>query len=157
MNTLNRATYYKNQIIANLAVNSLLNGLIAYYAYRGRGPIPLLEMAVDIQITVAIIAFLVSWLGVASARKQVMASGASPVGPSVGGVRLPANVILRALMITVVVMLLYGGLVLTGPLALFSPAGLSNWGYFAFKTLYTGVCGACAALLAIKSVFQEYN
>jgi len=157
MNQLNRANYYRDQIIANLAFNSLVNGLIAYYAYRARGSILLLEMAVDIQITVAIIAFLVAWLGVASARKKLAASRASAAGPAGIGLRLPANAVLRALVIMVALMLVYGGVVLTGSLSLLTPAGLSNWAYFAFKTIYTGVCGACAAVLAIKSVFQEYN
>ena len=173
MTQLNRGAYYRDQLIANVAINSLGNGLIAYYAYRSRGPIPLAEIAVDIQITVAIIAFLVAWLGVAAARKKLVAAGAGPSastalpglrlpaaaspGLRLPGLRLPAGAALRALVIMLGLMLVYGGLGLTGPLALLSPAGLSNWSYVAFKTIYTGGCGACAALLAIWSVFREYR
>ena len=52
-------------------------------------------------------------------------------------------------------MILLGGLVLTGSLAVFRPAGLANWDYMLIKTLYTGVCAAIAAALSIGSVFLE--
>lgn len=69
--------------------------------------------------------------------------------------RLPRSAGLRALVIMLGMLLVFGGLALTVPLALLSPVGLPGWGYIVFKTLYTGGCAACAAALAILSVFQE--
>ena len=63
----------------------------------------------------------------------------------------------RALLIMLALMLVYGGLGLTGALSFLSPPGLSNAGYILFKTVYTGGCAACAAALAILSEFREYS
>jgi hypothetical protein len=142
MNPVERAAYLKNQVLINLALNCAVNGAIAFFSYRERGSVALLEMAVDIQITVAIIAFLVSWIGIWAARQKMK-------------VTPPAWAVLRSLGITLVLMAAFGGLVLTGPLALLSPGGLPGWGYLLFKTVYTGACAACAAVLAILSVFRE--
>lgn len=149
MKTPERSAYVKSQWIANLVINSILNGAIAILAYQARGAIPLAEMAIDILITIAIIAFFVGWIGTAAARKQMNA-----VAGSLPPRRLPSAV-LRALLIMLALMLVYGGLGLIGPLSLLAPLGLSNWGYILLKTLYTGGCAVCASLLAMWGVFRE--
>ncbi len=151
--------YYKSQVIASLVINSVLNGIIAFFLYRERQSLPLIEIAIDIQITVAIIAFFTAWIDVASARKKLAALLPAPAGGVVrlAGLALPRRAVLRAAWIMLALMLFYGGLALTGSLALVSPDGLSNWAYFAFKTLYTGGCGACAALLALWSVYKDFQ
>lgn len=159
MNYQKRAAYYKSQILANLLINSGLNGVIAYFFYRSRDILLFEEIAVDIQITVAIIAFFVSWIGISAARKSLIAGEPGRVLANTGRlpIPLPANAVLRALVITVALMLVYGGLVLIGPLSLTGVPGIDHWGYIAFKTIYTGGCAACAAALAIMSVFQEHS
>ena len=159
MNQQNRSAYYKSQILANLLINSGLNGVIAYFFYRSRDTILFDEIVVDIQITVAIIAFFVAWIGISAARKSLIAGEPERVMAGTGRlpIPLPTNAVLRALVITVALMFVYGGLVLIGPLSLMGVSGINQWGYVAFKTLYTGGCAACAAALAIMSVFQEYS
>ena len=157
MNQPARATYFKSQILANLLINSALNGVIAFFFYRSREDIPIAEIAVDIQITVAIIAFFVSWIAISTLRKK-LAAGAPEflaVGASRIGFPLPANAVLRSLIITAVLMLFYGGFGLTGLLSGLNLPGISNWSYILFKTIYTGVGATCAAALAIQSVFRE--
>jgi hypothetical protein len=155
------AGYWKNQVIANLVINSALNGLIAYFFYRERASLPLAEIAVDIQITLAIIAFFVSWIAIVTLR-QKMSAGA--VRAFSGEWRPPARTVwdltglhpvaLRSLAIMLGMMVLLGGL-LTVPLALLSPGGLAGWVYIPFKSVYTGLCAAGAAALSIGSVFWE--
>jgi len=50
--------------------------------------------------------------------------------------------------------ILFGGLFMDGLLYLMAPDGLSNWAYFALKTLYTGLCAALASSLTIQSVVR---
>ena len=69
--TTTTAEVSKNQVIASALINAVLNGLIAFFTYRSRGDIPFGEASIDILITVAIIGFLVSWIGVGSARGEI--------------------------------------------------------------------------------------
>jgi hypothetical protein len=155
MNQPERALYLKGQILANLWINCALNGVIAFFFYRTREVIPLTEIAVDVQITVAIIAFFVSWIAISAARKRLFA-GEPGHAPAVG-LPLPGNAVLRSLMITAALMLFYGGLGVTGLLSVLNAGELSNWDYILFKTIYTGLGAACAAALAIQSVYWEYS
>lgn len=154
--------YLKSQVIANLAINSALNALIAYFVYRERASLPLAEIAVDIQITIAIITFFVSWIAIVTLRQKIYAGvvAALPVGlrGPAGGIwsrGLPYQAALRSLTIMLAAMILLGGLALTGVLALLSPSGLPGWAYILFKTVYTGLCAAVAAALSIASVFLD--
>jgi len=159
MNQAARGAYFKSQVIANLWINSALNGVIAFFFYRSREIIRFDEAAVDNQITVAIIAFFVSWIGIAAARKKFSAGGATllAAGDRRISIPLPANAVLCSLSIMAALMLLYGGLGLIGPLSLVQASGFANWGYILFKTIYTGGCAACASALAVWSVFGEYG
>jgi hypothetical protein len=44
-----------------------------------------------------------------------------------------------------------------GLIYLLSPAGMGNWAYAAFKTLYTGLSGALASALTTSSVVHDEN
>jgi hypothetical protein len=145
--------YIRTQAVASGLINLVLNGLIALFSYRTRGWLSYSEVAIDIVITVAIIAFLVSWIAIVLARSEV-AKG-NVVKTSARGPRLPAGTAPRAAIIAVACAIGFGGLILDGGLYLLSPDGLSNWAYVATKTLYTGICAALAAALAIVSVLVD--
>ena len=108
MNQPARVAYFKSQVIANLWINSALNGVIAFFFYRSREIIRFDEAAVDIQITVAIIAFFVSWIGISAACKKFSAGGATLQAAGAGRITLPlpANAVLRSLAIMAALMLL---------------------------------------------------
>lgn len=150
--------YLWAQSKGSLVINTIINGLIALLTYRLRPQIPFGEAAVDILITTGIIAWLVSWLVIGSARSEVIkgniALSAQKLGP-----KLPWSAVkgpgLRAWLITLAFIVIFGGLVLDGALYLLAPSGLSGWGYIIFKTLYTGVCAGLACAAAIQSVFVE--
>lgn len=145
--------YIKNQVIANGLINSILNGLIAFFTYRSRASIPYSEAAIDILITVAIISFLVSWIGIGSARGEIAKGNLTE--STYRGPKLPQGAKLRALIITIVCVIVFGGFIMAGSIYLISPSGFSNWGYFVTKTLYTGVGAALASWLAVLSVFWD--
>ncbi|MBN1667188.1 MAG: alpha-L-fucosidase, partial [Anaerolineales bacterium] len=152
--TLAPAEYLRKQVIANAWINALLNGLIAFFSYRTRTQIPAAEAAVDILITVAIIAFLVSWIAIGGARGQLQKGNLDPIPAAPRGWKLPKGGAARALVVMAVCVLLYGGL-LAAAIFLLSPAGFTNWAYIALKTIYTGGAAALAAALAIYSVLVE--
>ena len=145
--------YLKTQVIASGLINSVLNGLIAFFTYRSRGDIPYAEAAIDILITVAIISFLVSWIGIGFARGEIAKGNLAR--STLRGPKLPQGLALRVLMITLACVIIFGGLVMDGSLYLISPNGLSNWAYVVTKTLYTGASGALASWLAILSVLSD--
>jgi hypothetical protein len=151
-------TYLRNQIIVNAVVNFLINSIIAYFAYRSRGNLPYLEIAIDILITVAIIAFLVSWIAIPSTRKELLKGRISPL-PSdhrnLFSVKLPSKPLLGALLVTGLFVLVFGGLLLAGSIYLFSPNGMANWSYFVTKTLYTGICAGLVSAFTIFNIYKE--
>ena len=159
------ARYLRAQVTASALINAGLNALIAFFAYRSRTFLPYAEVLVDILITVAIISFLVSWIAVALAQQQLDQEKLAVVeGLSDHGTRLntawwpltlPGNAALRALVITLGCVLVFGGLLVGGLIFLFSPQGLGNWAYIWIKTLYTGLCAALAAGMGIYSVFNK--
>ena len=146
--------YIKKQAITNGWINSVLNGLIAFFTYRLRGPIPYAEAAIDILITVFIIAYLISWLSIGSTRTEIIKGNLPAPVKGWPGLKLPRGAGLGALLITMVCVILFGGLFMDGLLYLMAPDGLSNWAYFALKTLYTGLCAALASSLTIQSVVR---
>ena len=148
-------TYIKRQAVASAVINAVINGLIALATYRARSSIPFAEASVDIPITVAIIAFLVSWIAIGMARQELAKGNLGKAASSLKRIRLPGGAARRALVIAAVCVVVFGVVVLNGLLYLLSPGGLGNWAYIGFKTLYTGATAALAAVLAIGSVVTE--
>jgi hypothetical protein len=146
--------YLQKQAITSALVNSFFNGLIALIAYRARTMIPFIEAAVDVLITVAIIAFLVSWISIGSARNEEIKGNLSKPVKNRLNLKLPKSAVLGAVVITILCVILFGGS-LDLLIFLVSPEGFGNWTYILLKTLYTGMTGAMAAALAVQSVIME--
>lgn len=155
LKTMEQRAYLKGQVIANLVINAVINFLIALWLYSAKPKVPLADMAFDIEITILIIGFLASWIAIVTLRKNIKAGTEYTGGGKKLPFKLPTSPALRALLIMLFMMIVYGGLILILPLALLIPSGLSNWGYIVFKTIYTGICGAIVVALAIESVFRE--
>ena len=149
--------YIQTQAIASGLINTFLNGLIAYFSYRSRTNIPFAEASIDILITVFILVFLVAWLTVGPARKEFAKGKFTRQASTRRSLRLPKGAALRALVITIPCVILFGGLILDGSIYLLSPAGFGNWAYIAFKTLYTGATATLASVLTIQSVVNDEN
>lgn len=145
------------QAIASGLINTFLNGLIAYFTYRLRTNIPYVEAAFDIPITVFILVFLVSWLTVGTARGEFLKGKLTRHPSSRRSLKLPKGPALRALVIASACVIFWGILFLDGSIYLLFPGGFSNWGYIAFKTLYTGATAALASVLSIQSVVEDEN
>ena len=153
MNAAERAAYLKTQLIANFVINAVLNGVIALFLYQSKTIVTLVEMAWDVEITVAIISFFVAWIAIVSLRKK-LAGGFSPNAKRRANKKLPHSAIIRALGIMLLLMVVFGVL-LVGGAAVVSPEGFSNWEYVILKSVYTGVCALLSAQLAIQSVFND--
>lgn len=149
--------YIQTQAIASGLINAFLNSLIAYFSYRARTNIPFAEASIDILITVFILVFLVAWLTVGSARKELAKGNLTRCTSVRRSLKLPKGAALRALVITIPCVILFGGLILDGSIYLLSPHGFSNWGYIVFKTLYTGATGALASSLTIQNIVNDEN
>ena len=145
--------YLKSQAIASAVINAVLNGLIAFSSYKTRVDIPYAEAAIDILITVAIITFFTAWIGVGSTRSELIKGNLS--GSSFRFPKLPQSSSLRAAILMLFLIIVFGGVILDGALFLFAPNGLSNWAYIIFKTIYTGLSGALAIGLAVISVIAD--
>ena len=144
--------YMQSQAVSSALINAVLNGLIAFFSYRARAAVPFAEAAVDVLITVLIIAFLVAWIGVGLARQEAAKGNLALPAGARRKWKLPKNAALAGLLIAVPCTLLFGGVILDGLLYLLSPNGFSGWAYIGVKTLYTGATGALASILAIWSV-----
>jgi len=149
--------YIKDQAFASFIINAILNGLIALFSYRLRDFIPFPELAVDILITVFIITFFTSWIVVGGARGEYRKGNITKGKATWRRLKLPNSSIFRALLISLVLVVLFGGVFLDGLINLISPAGVSNWMYILIKTLYTGASGALASVLTILSIVNEEN
>lgn len=149
--------YIQKQAITSAVINAVLNGLIAFLSYRTRGSIPYGEAAVDILITVFLIAFLTAWLTTGGAWGQVIKGNLTCLASPQPWLKLSKRSGLRALVIAVACTVLFGGLILDGLLYLVNPVEVNNWAYIVFKTLYTGATGALASALTIWSVVNEAN
>jgi hypothetical protein len=147
--------YLRDQATASFVINLVINGLIAFFSYRTQGPIPFANAAIDVLITVFIIAFLTSWIVVGLARGEYRKGNIARTSLAVRGWRLPKGAPLRALVIALACALGLGGIVLNGLIYLFSPIELSNWTYIVLKALYTGAGGALASALTILSVVSD--
>ena len=60
-------------------------------------------------------------------------------------------------MITLVCVLLFGGVIMNGSISLIGPISFEPWTYIVLKTLYTGVSAALATGLAVFSVLADEN
>jgi len=153
--TVTPQKYIKDQAAASFVINAVLNGLLAFFSYRTRGMIPYGEAAVDILITVFIITFFTAWIVVGGARGEIRKGNIAPIPTARSGIRLPKNGALRALVIAIVLVIVFGGLSLDSLLYLFSPGGVSGWFYILCKTFYTGVSGVLASAFTIMSVLRD--
>lgn len=147
--------YIKSSAIASFIINAIANGLIAYFSLRSSGPIQFVDAAVDVLITVLIISFLTSWIVVGSARGEFRKGNLAKTAPVRRAVKFPQRPVLRALLITLLVVVFFGGVVIDGLLYVFFPVELSNWAYIVIKILYTGLTGALASAFAIQTVVQD--
>jgi len=105
---------------------------------------------------VAIISFFTGWILIGSTRQEFQKGNLSKLPARRKSLQLPQGSALRALLITIVRVIVFGGL-LDGLLYALLPAGMSNWAYIGLKTLYTGVSAAITAVLAIRSVVNDEN
>jgi len=149
------AKYMKTQAIINFVVNSVINGLLALSTYIARPSVPYTEAAIDILITVFIIAFLVSWIGIGGARSEVIKGNLAIPANVLKGIRLPKNSALGGLFVSLASVLLFGLVFMDGLLYLFAPVEVTGFAYFIIKTFYTGLCAAFASALSILSVVGE--
>ncbi|MEA3327717.1 MAG: alpha-L-fucosidase [Chloroflexota bacterium] len=155
--TVEPKKYIKDQAVASFVINAVLNGLIAFFSYRMRGIIPYSELAIDIIISVFIITFFTSWIVVGSARGEVRKGNLDKTQSPAWRFKLPKGAGLRALVIAMVIVLVFGGLFLDGLIYLISPSGVSSWVYIVLKILYTGTSGALASALTILSIVSDEN
>lgn len=149
--------YIQGQATASFIINFVINGLLAFLSYRAHGPVPYADAAIDILVSVFIIAFLTSWIVVGSARGEYRKGNLTQTPSARPGLRLPKGGALRALVIAFACAIGFGGIFLNGLIYLFSPVELSNWAYIVVKTLYTGASGALASALTILSVVSDEN
>lgn len=140
--------YIHSQILVNGLINSLLNGLIAFFMFRLRGQIPYSEISIDVLITVAIISFLVSWITISNTRKEVKTNHL----PQNHRIRpnLPNSALVRAFIISVLCVSIFGLALLLRSIFLAGIQGLNNWVYIGIKALYAGICAGLAAFLAVR-------
>jgi hypothetical protein len=136
--------------LVSFAVNLIINGLIAWLMYRSRTSMPWAEMWPDIFITVFIIAWIVSVITIASARKALKAGEMAPYEWQKGDRsflgRLPTSNLRRSTLFAIGLSILFGGL-LVGLLALLGVRGMTARGYIVFKALYVGVAAAITSVL----------
>ena len=149
--------YLWNSALASFVINAIVNGLLALSSYHARPHLAYGEIAIDILITVFIIAFLTAWLVVGSARNEYVKGNLVRRRSAGRGLRLPRGAALRALVLTAVSVAAFGGILLDGLLFLFAPSGLTGGAYIVLKTVYTGASGALACALAILSVAADEN
>ena len=149
--------YIKDQAIASFLINAILNGLIAFFSYKSRSIIPYSELAIDVLISVFIITFFTSWIVVGGARGEYRKGNLTKKRSARKGLKLPKASVLRALLISLVIVVVFGGFLLDGLIYLISPEGVSSWIYIALKTLYTGASGALASALTIMSIVNDEN
>jgi len=126
-------------------------------SYRMRGIIPYSELAIDILISVFIITFFTSWIVVGGARGEYRKGNLDKTQSPAWRFKLPKGAGLRALVIAMAIVLVFGGLFLDGLIYLISPAGVSSWVYIVLKILYTGASGALASALTILSIISDEN
>ena len=146
--------YTREKAVACGWINSVLNGLIAFFAYLPYSSFTFKQIANDILITIGIIVFINAWLLIGTAGKDYKKGNIRPGKKSLRGLRLPANSVLGALLITLLMVIVFGG-VLSGIIFIISPSGLPAWVYTIIKTLYTGCSAALAAVIAVRGSLKR--
>ena len=149
--------YIGKQAILSGIINLVLNGLLAFFTYHLRLNVPAAETVWDIPITVFILVFLVGWLSIDPPRKEFAKGNLARHPTSRRGMKLPKNSALRALVLTIPAVPIWGILILDSLVNRLFPGGFSGLGYFVFKSLYTGVTAALASALAIQTVVADEN
>jgi hypothetical protein len=155
--TIEPKKYIKDQATASFIINAVLNGAIAFCAYSFYKHFSYYEVAKDILITVFVIAFLTSWIMVGLTRGEYRKGNLTRHPSTRRGLKLPKASILRGMIIGLACAVVFGGIVLSGPIYLISPGGMGNWTYAFLKTLYTGMSGALASSLTVLSVVSDEN
>jgi hypothetical protein len=153
--TVDPKKYIQDQAIASFIINVVLNGAIAFCAYSFYKHFSYYEVAKDILITVFVIAFLTSWIMVGAARGEYKKGNLTRHLSTRHRLKLPKVPVLRGLIIGLACAVVFGGVILAGPIYLISPAGMGNWAYAFIKTLYAGASGALASALTVLSVVSD--
>ncbi|NSW52050.1 MAG: alpha-L-fucosidase [Anaerolineae bacterium] len=146
--------YIRHQAFSSALINAILNGMIAFFSYQGRQVIPYDEMAIDILITVAIIAFINAWLAAGSARTALIKGDIRQEWVGKFRWRLPQSSAVLGLLTMLVCTGLFGGVVMDGLLFVFAPMGVPQWVYIVLKTMYTGVSAGLAVAMAVLAVLR---
>jgi len=155
--TIEPKKYIQDQAIASFIINMILNGAIAFCAYSFFEHFSYYEVAKDILITVFIITFLTSWIMVGSARNEYKKGNLTRHPTKRRGIKLPKVPVARGLTIAIICTIVFGGIILCGPIYLLSPMGMGNWAYAFLKTIYAGASGALASALTVLSVVSDEN
>jgi len=143
--------YARRKAISCAWINSLLNGIIAFTAYAGYDRFSFGQIAVDALITTGIISFINAWLIIDASGKDFFMKRILVSERSLKRLRMPKNSLLKTLLITIAVSAIIGGGLVSGFVYLFRPEGMNSTAYAALKTLYTGLCAALTAALAVRS------
>ena len=133
-------------------INAVLNGILALFLYKNYTSFSFKEVFYDVIITVFIIVFINAWIAGTSLKKDLFMRNVLPPPSSPGKSLLPGSSVLAALVTGVVLTVLLGAGLTGGLLYLFSPEGMSRSGYIILKILYTGISGALASFIALRSV-----
>lgn len=155
--TVEPKKYVKDQAKSSFIINAVLNGVLAFCAYSFYKNFSYYEVAKDILITVFVITFLTSWIMVGVARGEYRKGNITRHPSTKRRLRLPKKPIMRGLLIGLACTVVFGELILAGPIYLISPSGLGNWAYAFIKTLYAGASGALASALTTLSVVSDEN
>jgi hypothetical protein len=154
--TVEPKKYVQDQAKSSFIINAVLNGAIAFCAYSFYQHFSYYEVAKDILTTVFVITFLTAWIMVGAARGEYKKGNIAIHPTKRRGLRLPKSSFLRGLLIGIACTIVWGGL-LSGFAYLVSPAGMNNWVYAFFKTIFTGLSGALASALTVLSVIGDEN
>ncbi len=149
-------SFLKKQVFYSLIVNSIANGLIAFFSYINHSAVKAVDGLIDSGITAFIIGFIVTWILTDSVRKEVFMHRLKDYTDNPVFRIMPGNIILRSVVFSfitscLIMLLFWSVLNLTGI------SVIANNHYILIKTLYTGVSGAIAALAAIGSVLIEHR
>jgi uncharacterized membrane protein (DUF485 family) len=155
--TVEPKKYIKDQAVASFIINAVLNGLIAFCSYLAYTSFTLKQVTDDIVVTVFIITFLTSWIMVGSARGEYRKGNLARHPTTRRRLGLPANPLVRGLLIGILCTIIWGGFILSGLVRIVSPDGMSNWAYMIVKTIYTGLSGALASALTVMTVVGDEN
>ena len=139
--------YVKKETLIAVAINSALSALFALIVFGGNDAAPVVDVAFDAFPQSFMIALMTTLVPTAITRRRLRLGAVPPL--AAGAVRLPRNLLLRALLVAAAAALVGGGLnwLLLPQLA---PALLAFVPVLAYKILY----GALLALLLAPVVLR---